>query len=359
MQLTPEIKAQLEEQKKQCVYCKIVSGEIPGKTVFEDDKTLAVLDIYPAKKGHIVYALKEHYPLMPYVPGDEFKHFFGLIPQLSQALKSGMVATGVNIFIANGYVAGQQFPHVLLHMFPRESGDGWFNYLFDKRKATLPKETTNILKTNFPIMMKNHFGRHPANWHVGEGDIPGFLTDIYDGNTVIYEDEKVLCVIPEKGLVEGYVEIYSKLEEKYIENLSLENSAHLFFTASLATTLVFEGLQLGQQGGTNIIVKSGDSDDNPDGRLCVHILPRKQDDSFKSLAWQPKQPSYDLGSIQGKIKDKAWKVKYVESEESISVSVKQDEVSVEQTEQIEKEEEEKQIYKNAQEEIEEAINRIK
>ena len=59
MNLTPEIKAQLEEQKKQCVFCKINYGEIPGKKVFEDDKTVAFLDINPAVKGHILFMLKE------------------------------------------------------------------------------------------------------------------------------------------------------------------------------------------------------------------------------------------------------------------------------------------------------------
>jgi histidine triad (HIT) family protein len=312
MQITPEVQAQLAEQKKQCVYCKIVSKEIPGKIVYDDNITQAVIDIYPAKKGHIVFFLKEHYPLMPYIPGDEFQHFFGLMPQLSKALKSGMVATGVNIFIANGWVAGQQFPHVLVHMFPRENGDEFFNYLFNKRNAKLDQEKTNVLKNNFPIMMQNHFGRHPADWHQGKGDVPAHLTEIYENNTIIYEDEKVLCILPNKAITAGHLEIYSKNEEKYLENLSIEDSSHLFFTASLATTLVFEGLQLGQNGGTNIVLKSGESDDNSDGRLVVHILPRVQDDAFKNLTWEPQQPKYNLDDIQKKLKDKTWTVKYEE-----------------------------------------------
>ena len=63
MQLAPEIKKQLEEQKKQCIFCRLISGEIPNaKKVFEDDKTIALLDIYPALKGHTLFMLKEHYP---------------------------------------------------------------------------------------------------------------------------------------------------------------------------------------------------------------------------------------------------------------------------------------------------------
>jgi histidine triad (HIT) family protein len=309
MQITPEMKVQLEEQKKQCIFCKLISGEMESKKVFEDDKTLAILDIYPAKKGHTVFMLKEHYPMPAYIPGDEFAYKFGLVSSLSKAVKSAIVATGMDIFIAIGGVAGQQVAHFLVHLLPRDNGDGFFNFFFDKRKFILDEKGVDMLKNNFPIMMKNHFGRNPAQWHSGKGDLPGYLADIYENSTVIYEDEKILTIIPEKGVVSGHLEIYSKTEEKYIENLSQEDSSHLFFAASLASTAVFEGL--GAQG-TNIIVKSGDSDDNPGGKLCVHIFPRKQDDSLQSMMWQPKQPSYDLDSIAKKIKDKTWKIKHKE-----------------------------------------------
>src|SRR3989338_896926 len=106
MQLTPELKAQLAEQKKNCVFCKLVSKEMPGKVVFEDAKTMAILDIYPAVKGHTLFMLKEHYPILPYVPPDEFRNFFWLVPSLAKAIKRAMVTLGLNIFISNRRVAG-------------------------------------------------------------------------------------------------------------------------------------------------------------------------------------------------------------------------------------------------------------
>ena len=141
MNITPEMKAQIEEQKKQCVYCKIVSGEMEGKVVYEDDVCLAILDIYPAVKGHVVFLFKEHYPIMPYVPPEEFKHYFGLIPGLSNSIKKAMVTMGINFFLANGGPAGQQFPHVLGHFFPREKGDGFFNLML-KRKYSLEEKSS-------------------------------------------------------------------------------------------------------------------------------------------------------------------------------------------------------------------------
>ena len=104
--LTPEIKAQLAEQKKQCVFCKIISKEVQSNIIFEDSTGIAVLDIFPVSKGHITYLPKEHYPLMMYLQPNEFRHFFSLLPPLAKAVQLSMVATAINIFIAGGGAAG-------------------------------------------------------------------------------------------------------------------------------------------------------------------------------------------------------------------------------------------------------------
>lgn len=304
MQLTPEIKKQLEAQKKQCLFCKLISGEMEAKKVFEDKLSTAMLDINPALKGHTLFLLKEHYPIMPYIPPNEFKHYFGLIPRLSQALKDGMVRTGINVFIANGAVAGQQSPHFLLHLLPRENGDGFFNFLFSRKSIELKGEEKKILAHNFPQLMSNHFQRNPAVWHQGSGE------ELAVEGMALYEDEKVKVVLAKKSATPGHLEIYSKQEEKYIEKLSEEDSAHLFYTASCAASLVFEGLKA---QGTNIILKSGNSDDNPEGKLVVHVLPRKEGDGL-DLLWKPKPAGYDLDSVQSRIKDKTWKINYPKKE---------------------------------------------
>ena len=309
MNLSPEIKAQLAEQKKQCIFCKLISGEMEAKKVFEDNLTIGMVDIHPAIKGHTLFMLKEHYPIMPYIPPEEFQHIFGLIPQMCKSVQKAMVSTSVNVFIANGGPAGQQAPHFLIHIFPRENGDGFFNF-FWKEKESLDEEATKILAHNFPLMMQNHFGRVPAPWHKGKGERPSHLINIDERGTVLYEDERALCMLLKKGMVKGHIEIYSKEEKSEIGKLSIESSAHLFYVASFAATLVFEGLKV---HATNIILKSGYADDNPEGKLCIHVLPRMQDDGLnKSLLWEPKQPSYDLDSVMKKIKDNTWNIKYLE-----------------------------------------------
>lgn len=117
----------------------------------------------------------------------------------------------------------------------------------------------------------------------------------------------MLCVIPDQSSAKGHVVIYSKTEEKYIEMLSSEDSAYLFETASALSRIIFEQFKA---QGTNILLMSGESDDNLNGRLALHILPRWQNDVLQGLVWEPKRPNYNLDDVASKIKDKAWKVKF-------------------------------------------------
>ena len=311
MALTPELQAQLDEQKKQCVFCKIIAQEIPAKVVFEDDKTIALLDIYPAVKGHTLYLPKEHYPLLPYVPPDECAYFFGLLPRLSQAITESMVTTALNIFITNGNIAGQQAPHFLLHILPREAGDSFFHFLLPSKGKKLSEKEQQFLTQNFPLLMRDHFSKNKLSWHSGAGTIPAFLEKTSHNSIVLYEDEKVLVLLAEPAAVPGQIDIYSKQEGYSFEKLPAEDAVHLFTVASAAASLVFQALSA---QGTNIILRSGKTDDHPSGRVCLQVLPRKQDDGLQELLWKPKPPSYNLDSIVSKIKDKTWKVKLDQAE---------------------------------------------
>lgn len=113
-----------EMQKQQCPFCHIVAGKIPARKIYEDDKVLAVLDINPAAQGHILLMPKEHYAIMPFVPDDVLAHLARIAKSISKAILKCLLVKGTNIFIANGAIAGQQAPHFLIHLIPREDGDG-------------------------------------------------------------------------------------------------------------------------------------------------------------------------------------------------------------------------------------------
>ena len=306
--ITPEIKQQLEAQKKECLFCRIISGEFPAKTVYQDEEVISMLDIRPAIKGHLLYLPIEHYPIMPLMPPEVFRHYFGLVPQLVSSLKKALAKTGITIFIANGGVAGQQAPHFLTHFFPREKDDGFLNFYFKPKNNPLDQQIVQILVRNLNIMMENHFKRSPALWHKDMGDKASYLEDNYNNSVLLYEDEKVACFLPEKNILPGQIEVYSKIEPRDIEKLSISDAQHFFYVASYVSTLLFEGLKM---QATNIIVKSGKSDDNPEGKLCAYVLPRNGEDSLnKTMLWEPKEPSYNLDDLVSKIKDKTWKIKY-------------------------------------------------
>ncbi len=303
VELTPEMQAQLDEQAKHCPFCKMIRGEIPTKNVYDDQIMRGILDINPWIPGHVLLLPKKHFPIMPYLPSKLFKHFFGMMPQVIDALKKSMLTTGANVFIANGGVAGQQAQHFMVHILPREKGDNISTlFSFDKTLTNTEdakfQQVNAMLAQNLPLMMKNHFSRNPAKWRTGHFLSPDYIQNITKEQQILYQDEKATCVVAKNPMSLGHVEIYSNEEEKDIEKLSFESSAHLFFVASFCATAVFEGL--GAQG-SNIILKSGFSDDNK-GKLVIHILPRFQDDGLKVI---PKimsnKPNND--KIASKIKD--------------------------------------------------------
>lgn len=113
-----------EFQKKQCIFCHIVAGKVQSRRVYEDEHTLAVLDINPANPGHILLLTKEHYSIMPQLPPDVLEHVFLVAKKLSNALLRAVDARGSNIMVANGVAAGQKAQHFIVHIIPRREKDG-------------------------------------------------------------------------------------------------------------------------------------------------------------------------------------------------------------------------------------------
>ncbi|MCK5107697.1 MAG: HIT domain-containing protein [Nanoarchaeota archaeon] len=112
-----------EFQKQQCIFCHIVSGKVPSKKIYEDNKCIAILDINPANIGHILLLPKEHYMIMPQVPDEIMAHLAIISKQLSNTCLKAFQCQGTNIFVANGLVAGQKAQHFMIHVIPRFDGD--------------------------------------------------------------------------------------------------------------------------------------------------------------------------------------------------------------------------------------------
>lgn len=107
-----------------CIFCKIASGEIPSKTLYEDENFRVILDLGPATKGHALIIPKEHYVNLYELPeetaGDVMKLAKKMMGRMSERLGCG----GFNLVQNNGDLAGQTVYHFHMHMIPRYQADG-------------------------------------------------------------------------------------------------------------------------------------------------------------------------------------------------------------------------------------------
>ncbi|MFH0978491.1 MAG: HIT family protein [Candidatus Woesearchaeota archaeon] len=113
-----------EFQKKQCIFCQIISSKVQSRKLFSDDDCTAVLDINPANPGHILLLPNEHYAIMPLIPDKTTGKLSRVAKGLSNAILKGLKAGGTTVFIANGLVAGQKAQHFMMHVIPRMADDG-------------------------------------------------------------------------------------------------------------------------------------------------------------------------------------------------------------------------------------------
>jgi histidine triad (HIT) family protein len=107
-----------------CIFCKIVAGEIPCVKVFEDDKALAFMDIAPLNKGHLLVIPKEHSGNILEIEPELYGHLATLLARIAKAVDGAISPDGMNVMQLNGKAANQVVPHVHLHIVPRWTGDG-------------------------------------------------------------------------------------------------------------------------------------------------------------------------------------------------------------------------------------------
>ena len=116
-------------KKQDCIFCSIISGEIPSTTIYENSKFKVIMDIAPANKGHVLILPKEHYDNIYDIDTATAGELFELAVMTARALKSVLDCDGMNILQNNGTVAGQTVFHFHMHIIPRYEGDtvniGW------------------------------------------------------------------------------------------------------------------------------------------------------------------------------------------------------------------------------------------
>ena len=131
-----------------CIFCKIIKGEIPADKVYEDDDTLAFLDISPVNKGHTLVIPKQHHETVIDTPAEVLCKLMKTVKKVAPAIIKVTSAQGFNLYQNNEKAAGQLVPHIHFHIIPRFEGDGhfsrWTNTKYEEGEMNKLKE--NIKK---------------------------------------------------------------------------------------------------------------------------------------------------------------------------------------------------------------------
>ncbi|MCK5061492.1 HIT family protein [Candidatus Parcubacteria bacterium] len=107
-----------------CIFCKIVAGDIPSYKVYEDEHVLAFFDILPISPGHTIVAPKSHEADVEALSDEEFSAMALAVKKIGKAMMDGLGVKGYSVFLDNKSAANQHVPHAHFHVVPRAEGDG-------------------------------------------------------------------------------------------------------------------------------------------------------------------------------------------------------------------------------------------
>ncbi len=106
-----------------CIFCKIANGDIPSATVYEDDHFRAIMDIAPAKKGHVIILAKQHFANIFEIDKETGERLTPVVSKIAKAMKEALGCDGVNVLQNNGEAAWQSVFHLHVHIIPRYADD--------------------------------------------------------------------------------------------------------------------------------------------------------------------------------------------------------------------------------------------
>lgn len=114
----------MAEYNEQCLFCKLIRGQIPSASVYEDEHVFAFLDINPMNKGHVLVVPKHHSETIFDAHSDLGAALFTAIQRVGKAVMQATGAQGLNVIQNNYAAAGQEVAHVHWHLIPRHVDDG-------------------------------------------------------------------------------------------------------------------------------------------------------------------------------------------------------------------------------------------
>jgi len=129
-----------------CLFCKIINEDIPSSKIYENEHTYAFLDINPVNPGHALVIPKKHFKDIFDIPSKELCEVIATVKKISEAIKTGVEADGINIIMNNKEAAGQIIFHAHIHVIPRYNDDGFRHWPGKKYKDNEEKEIAKKIK---------------------------------------------------------------------------------------------------------------------------------------------------------------------------------------------------------------------
>ncbi len=127
-----------------CVFCKIISGEIPAKFLAQTEHSASFMDAFPLSKGHVLAVPKNHYEKIQDMSKEENADLFSLVHEMISRVDA--IYGSTLLAVHNGKDAGQEIPHVHVHLVPRSSSDaaGPIHSMFDSKIELTESETEEL-----------------------------------------------------------------------------------------------------------------------------------------------------------------------------------------------------------------------
>lgn len=126
---------------EQCIFCDIINAQAPASIVYKDKICTSFMDIRPFNEGHLLVVPNKHAAYLADLDPETGGYIFKVAQRLSKSIrKSKVKCEGIDLFLADGEVAGQEVFHTHLHVLPRYKGDG-FGLKFGRNYVTPPKRS--------------------------------------------------------------------------------------------------------------------------------------------------------------------------------------------------------------------------
>ena len=124
-----------------CIFCKIIEGNLPSSNVYDDDICVAFMDIQPVNPGHTLVVPKVHSKDLSDLPADTGAHLFQIAQRIALHIpETNVKSEGINLLLAHREAAGQEVFHVHLHVIPRYKDDG-FGFKFGPKYTNLAERS--------------------------------------------------------------------------------------------------------------------------------------------------------------------------------------------------------------------------